>query len=161
MSTHLTPTLKFSSIFFTVALSILLVSSATIWTVYEDQKVAAMNALAQEAKLQERDLKSLLAPSIQAKTSYSQTTNLKKALQVLTSKWTQDVEKNTQSRFLLVEKSQQSNNIDILADAGQNNIPVSIHNIEPAIQQSLTQKTLLSMGEEYYLSVLPILNWFN
>jgi len=156
MSTHLTPSLKFSSIFFTVALSILLVSSATIWAVYEEQKIVAMNSLDQEAKLQENKLKSLLASSVQAKTNYSQATNLKKALQTLSSKWDEDIQNNTLSRYLLVEKSQKSNSIDVLVDVGQHNIPVSIQNIEPAIQQSLTQKNLLSMGEEYYLTVVPI-----
>jgi len=152
MSNHLAPKLKFSPLLFTVIISILLVSTATLWPLYEQHKLQALELFNQNSQKQASLLKQLLSPVVKTKNRAKQESNLNKALEKIKPLWQEETQ-NQPTRFILITQDK-ANLPQVLLDIGQVNI--SLDKLQPALALATTENNLFNIDSNLHLSTQSI-----
>ena len=158
MATNLAPKLKIGSVLTTVLFSTLLVSAATLWPIYEQHRATSLHQFNTEANSQSNLLKTLLSPVIQSNNTKIQKTSFQNALKDLEPLWKKSADTQKNTRYLLIEKKLKSKQANVVLDVGQANISANLEQLEPLIQKSVNETSLVNIAPNFYLSLSPIYN---
>ncbi|MEA1989371.1 MAG: EAL domain-containing protein [Pseudomonadota bacterium] len=156
MATNLAPKLKISSVLTTVLFSILLVSAATLWPIYEQHKAASLQKFSTEANSQSNLLKTLLAPVFKSNNPRTQKTSFQNALKDLQLLWKNRADTQQNTRYFLIEKNPKSKETSVILDIGQDNIYTDQEQLKPLIEKSVNETSLVNISPNFYLSFSSI-----
>ena len=147
---------KFSPILFTIVISVLLVSAATLWPILQQDKQNAIQQLKNESIEQANLLKTLFKPTIESKSQWATNKAKNEAIQKLQNIWNEDIVNLSDFRYFLISKNSTTNEAEVLLDIGQTNIPLSQSLFKPIFNRSFSENSVLNISEDYFLSIAPI-----